>query len=301
MPDPMSSYTGNNESERRVEQIRRYDIRYCRCQPRLRGESPADRAMLGENKIPHPAFSKSHPLPRTRGSSWVAPYWLQPIALRGSGLSRRSLTNGRRSEQPSWRTRLDCGMASTVSISCDAQDTADSRARDGGQPLLHNGPFDAGCGRHGLGHCSGDRAQWTLSTVRSNQWMCCHRHVHYRSFRYRHGQFSDFCSRRARFRQMHRSRSVNQPGIRANCQFQRPIYRHLQIFYMVPPQFAFRLGLGGVTEVLLLGTLSARAAARTSMLSWLVPPTLFAVALGSRTRAFGLSATRLEEPGFARR
>ena len=67
MPDPMSSYTGNNESERRVEQIRRYDIRYCRCQPRLRGESPADRAMLGENKIPHPAFSKSHPVPRTRG------------------------------------------------------------------------------------------------------------------------------------------------------------------------------------------------------------------------------------------
>jgi hypothetical protein len=93
------------------------------------------------------------------GSSWVAPYWSQPIALRGSGLSRRSLTNGRCSEQPSWRTRLDCGMASTVSISCDAQDAADSRARDGGQTLLHNGPFDTGCGRHGLSHCSGDRAQ----------------------------------------------------------------------------------------------------------------------------------------------
>jgi high-affinity nickel permease len=110
-----------------------------------------------------------------------------------------------------------------------------------------------------------------------------------------------FAHVRVRFGQTYRSRSVNQPGIRANCQFQRPIYRHLQIFYMVPPQFTFRLGLGGVTEVLLLGTLSARAAARTSMLSGLVPPTLFAVALGSRTRAFGLSATRLGEPGFARR
>jgi nickel/cobalt transporter (NiCoT) family protein len=82
-----------------------------------------------------------------------------------------------------------------------------------------------------------------------------------------------------RFRQTYRGGTVNQPRIRASCEFQWPIYRHLQIFYTDPLRFIFCLGLGGVTEVALLGTLSAQAAARGSMLSWLVLPTLFTVAL----------------------
>jgi nickel/cobalt transporter (NiCoT) family protein len=82
-----------------------------------------------------------------------------------------------------------------------------------------------------------------------------------------------------RFRQTYCGGTVNQPQVRASCQFQRPIYRHLQIFHTDPLRFIFRLGLGGVMEVVLLGTLSAQAAARGSMLSWLVLPALFIVAL----------------------
>jgi len=82
-----------------------------------------------------------------------------------------------------------------------------------------------------------------------------------------------------RFRQTYRRGTCNRPQIRASCQSQLPIYRHLQIFHTDPLRFIFRLGLGGVTEVVVLGILSAQAAARGSTLSWLVLPTLFTVAL----------------------
>jgi nickel/cobalt transporter (NiCoT) family protein len=84
-----------------------------------------------------------------------------------------------------------------------------------------------------------------------------------------------------RFSQMYRSGTVNHPETPetlAGPRF-RPMYHHLQIFYVNPLQFIFRLGLGGVAEVIILGTLSAQAAVRGSMLSWLVLPTLFTVAL----------------------
>ena len=84
----------------------------------------------------------------------------------------------------------------------------------------------------------------------------------------------------ARFRRVYRSGSVNQPEAQASRQFLVPLYRYpMQIFYVDPLQFIFRLGLGGGAEIVLLGILSAQAAERGSMLSWLVVPALFSVAV----------------------
>ena len=82
-----------------------------------------------------------------------------------------------------------------------------------------------------------------------------------------------------RLMRMYRTGTMNPQSLGSNCQFHPPIYRRLQIFDVDPLQVIFRLGLGGVTEVVLLGTLSAQAVKRGSMLSCLVLPTLFTVAL----------------------
>lgn len=84
----------------------------------------------------------------------------------------------------------------------------------------------------------------------------------------------------AKFIQVYRRDPVNQPGTGVSCQFRAPMYHHLmQKFDVDPLQFIFRLSMGGVAEIMVLGTLSAQAAERGSMLSWLVLPALFTAPL----------------------
>jgi len=280
----MSSYIGNSEPQRRVEQIRRHDIRCSRCQPPLGGEGPNDRAIVGEKKISYPAFGKSHPVPGRGGVVLVC-----ALLAAANGLAWIWAL----AEFAGQRTLLGAAVLAYTfglrhAIDGDhiaAIDHATRKVPQTPQRVMAGSLFFA------MGHSM--MVVTGMVSVAAATIALSRRFQQFEAFSGCVATGTStivllgiaivnlviFAHVWARFRQMYCGGTVSQPGIWARSQLQRRICRHLQLFYMDPLQFIFRLGLGGVTEVILLGTLSAQAAARGSTLSWLVLPTLFTVAL----------------------
>ena len=68
--------------------------------------------MLGERKIPYPTFSKSHPVKLTTGIILAC-----ILRVAANGFAWIWAVAEFADQQPSWRTRLGCGMPSMVIIS----------------------------------------------------------------------------------------------------------------------------------------------------------------------------------------
>ena len=243
-----------------------------------------DRAMVGEQKIPHPTFGKSHPVPRTR---WIILVCTLLVAANGLAWTWAL------AEFADERTLLGAAILAYTfglryAIDGDhiaAIDHATRKMPQTAERVMVGSLFFT------MGHSMVVVASMVSVTAAAIALSRCFQQFEAVSGWVATGtstlvllgiavvNSAIFVHVWARFRQMYGSGTINQSGISASSQFQRPINRHLQIFYMDPLQFIFRLGLGGVTEVVILGTLSAQAAARGSMLSSLVLPTLFTVAL----------------------